>query len=142
MQEINTPFLKFTRAFLEWSKDKNAVTISISTFFDFVKDVGLMDVEKVEKYIENRSGEIKSGDFVRISNANCLYTTYTAWVTEHISDKSQIARFQFDSKEVSEVNCYEVIAVENEIAFIENNTDFKCYLINTAGLEKWRASDE
>ena len=136
MQEINTPFLKFTRAFLEWSRNKDFVTISISTFFDFVKDIGLFDEDKVEKYVEMMRGEIKKGDFVKVIDADKLYPTYIAWVIEHVTDKKQIARFQFGQETLCDINSFEVIEIDDGIAFIEATYDKTCYLMNIEGLER------
>ena len=136
MEEIRTPFIKFTKAFLEWSKNKDAVTISISTFFDFIRDTGLFDEMKIDKYLSDKGGEIKKGDMVKVVNKDWMYRTYIAWVVDHISDKKQLARFQYNNEFLSDVNRYEVIEVDDGIAFIESAYDSSCYLFNVAGLEK------
>lgn len=136
MNELKTlQFLDFKKAYSEWQKSANKNILSLSSFFDFLTENNLIDTQKLLRLADKADKKIRVGDTVEIIDMRCQCNSYIAWAVEHITDKNQLARFQFGAQSASEVNSYEVLALHEGIAYMEA-FDGRCYMFKTSGLKK------
>lgn len=136
MNELKTlQFLDFKKAYLSWAKNSDKHFISLSSFFDFLAENNLVDIQKLLRLACEAEQKIEVGDTVEIIDMSCQCNSYIAWAVEHITDKNLLARFQFGAKCATLVNSYEVLALHEDIAYLEA-FDGRCYMFKVSGLKK------